>query len=226
MILVLNRNDKDYLKKKGVNPEKVKVISGGVDYSYVARIRPLENKQYDGCFVGRFHDQKGLPDLIEIWDEVCKVRKDARLAIVGWGPKEMVSFLRKRLESKSLKDRVDLLGFLDGVDKYRVMKASKLFVFPSNYESWGIVACEAMACGLPVVSYDLELFREIFPRGMKRVPLGNVKSFADMILKLLNDVDLYQQVKKDAFKIAARYDWERVVDSIWYDVSTLMKEES
>lgn len=47
---------------------------------------------------------------------------------------------------------------------YSLLKSSKVFVFPSHEEGWGIAVCEAMAAGLPIVAYDLAPFREFFPR--------------------------------------------------------------
>jgi glycosyltransferase involved in cell wall biosynthesis len=47
-------------------------------------------------------------------------------------------------------------------EKYRLLKASRLFVMPSRYESWGIVINEALAAGTPVVAYDLSCYRPVF----------------------------------------------------------------
>jgi len=65
---------------------------------------------------------------------------------------------------------VDLLGFRQGAEKVRLLKNAGCFCMPSHYESFGQVAVEAMACGLPVVAYDLAIYDEISPAAWCAAP--------------------------------------------------------
>jgi glycosyltransferase involved in cell wall biosynthesis len=102
------------------------------------------------------------------------------------------------------------MGFLDEEEKYKIMKSCKIFMFPSFYESWGIVSAEAMACGLPVVAYDLPIFKNIFPKGMIRVPIGDIGQFAVRVLELLDAEDLRKAISKAAKEFIKKYDWEKI----------------
>jgi len=209
-ILVLNKWDKRYLvREQGVDERKVFAVNMGVDNKEIKGVK-TEKKDYAGVFIGRFHPQKGIFDLIKIWKLVCIKKPGVRLALIGSGPKDFTYELISEIKKEDLSKNIDLLGFKDGRDKIRILKSSKAFLFPSTYESWGAVAGEAMASGLPVVAYDLPIFKDIFPKGMIRVPIGDIKRFANQVLNLLNDQRFYEKISKEALNMASQYDWDTV----------------
>ena len=209
LIWVPNNDTKEFLKKKGLPYCRIRVINAGVDMRQVSEAQ-AKNKVYDACFVGRFHSQKGIFDLIRIWEYVCTKRRNAKLALIGYGSADWRNKLFSELYRKGLEENIDFLGFIGDKEKFEVLKSSKVFVFPSIYESWGLVACEAMACGLPVVAYDLPVFREIFPRGMVTIRIGDSKAFADEVIDLLENDDRREKLGKEALEIASKYDWYNV----------------
>lgn len=208
-ILVLNNLDKNALVKQHFNPDKILVISGGVDLQEFNNVQDQE-KKYDASFVGRFHEQKGIGDLIKIWKQVTSIRRDAKLVIIGSGDQKIEKEIRRQIITEGLQHNIVLPGFLDGDEKIKALKSSRIFIFPSTYESWGLVACEAMACGLPVVAYDLPIFADIFKGGMLRAPIGDFERLADYVLCLLNNQQLYETVSSEALQVASRFDWVKV----------------
>jgi len=206
-ILVLNDLDKARLIGRGIESDKIFITSGGVDTVFFANIMKDENI-YDACFLGRFHPQKGINDLIEIWRQVCDNEAHARLAIIGDGDRDWSDRLRKEIRNVGLEKNVDLVGLVDQYTQFKVLKSSKLFLFPSTYEAWGIVACEAMACGVPVVAYNLPIFESIFPQGMVTVPIGDTKEFAEAVIHLLKSEGIRRELGEEALKMAHMYDWD------------------
>ena len=81
---------------------------------------------------------------------------------------------------------VEFAGYLSGSSKYALLKASKVLLFPSHYESFGMVALEALACGVPVVAYDLEVYKEAFEDKLITVPRGNTTALAQAALNSLD----------------------------------------
>jgi glycosyltransferase involved in cell wall biosynthesis len=206
LILVSNEKNKKFLIRKGISPERIMVAYGGTNFKEIEKIK--SEKKYEACFLGRLHAQKGISDLLKAWEEVCSVNKEAKLLMIG----ELVGLKRKI--KKNLLPNFVFTGFLDGEEKYRALKSAKVFLFPSTYESFGIVACEAMACGLPVVAYDLPLYKEIYPKGMVRVPVGDVAKFSRAFLDLLKDEERRRKIAREAQEVVQGYSWEKTADSI------------
>ena len=105
------------------------------------------------------------------------------------------------------------------------MKSAKIYLCPSFYESWGIVNLEAMACGLPVVAWDLPVYREIFKKGMVRVPLGDHETFATMVVALLDDEGKRAEMGREAISLAQKYDWEQVAAKEWSLLDKILRKE-
>jgi len=210
-MLVLNSLDRDTLLARGVHPGAVTVVTMGVDMGEFRNVEVLpDTPSYEGIFLGRLHPQKGLLDLVKIWRAVCDARPAARLGIIGGGSDAWFSRLKAEIEGAGLSSNVDLIGFKQGAEKVRLLKNAGCFCMPSHYESFGQVAVEAMACGLPVVAYNLAIYDEIFPGGMVRVPQGDVAGFAATVLGLMDDPARRSNLVAEAAKVAARFGWEAI----------------
>ncbi len=177
---------KTELVRLGFSEERIHCINNGVDTDYIKATHASEGR-YDACFLGNALPRKGIFDLPGIWSEVCREFPHARLAIMGTGTKNHIDGLRQSFISKGLERNVSFLGYLPERDKIATLKASRIFLFPSYEEGWGIAIAEAMACGLPVVAYDLPAYQHIFKRGMVKAPVGSVGTFAKITISLLRD---------------------------------------
>src|SRR3989339_2056906 len=130
---------------------KVLVAQGGVDvepskkYLRSGKVIPLNRRKYDAVFVGRFHYQKGVLELLDIWKRVCEGMPSVRLAMIGSGP--LGGEVRQKIDKLKLQKNVDLLGYLSGNDKFEIFKQSKVVVHPATYDSGGMAAAEALGLG-------------------------------------------------------------------------------
>jgi glycosyltransferase involved in cell wall biosynthesis len=186
VIFVLSELDRTFLVGLGIDTKKIYLLAGGVDLTMFDSVRS-DTKIYDACFIGRFHYQKGLPDLFYSWSKVKEQKSNAVFAVVGWGDDSQVAEVNSLIHKYSLEDNVKLLGFLDGLEKIKVLKSSKVLCFPSTFESWGVVVAEGIAAGIPVVAYDLPVLRDKFKSGVSFVPTSNMNEYADEVIKLLFD---------------------------------------
>jgi len=100
------------------------------------------------------------------------------------------------------------------MSKYSYIKSSKLLLMPSYYESFGMVALEGMACGLPVAAYDLPVFREIYTSGMLRAPVGDWEAMAKNCIALLSDEIFRQKIAKEALNLSTKFSWENAAEDI------------
>lgn len=208
-ILITSSPDKKYFPGK-----KVIVVQGGVDltasekYLKSKYVKPVSKRQFDAVFLGRLHPQKGVLELIDIWKIVVDNIPRAQLALIGDGQ------LKKNIKEKILKSKltknITLFGFKIGRAKQNIFKNSKIVVHPAIYDSGGMAAAEAMAWGLPGVSFDLKSLKSYYPKGMLKSPLFDYNHFAGNIIKLLKDKKLYNKISSQALNlIRKKWDWNK-----------------
>ena len=225
-VFVTSEPDKKKFITKSRDASKVVVIRGGVnteasdEYLNSHNFIPVSERKYDACFVGRFHVQKGVLVLLDIWQEVIKSRPFARLAMIGNGSLE--EMVRKQIKIKGLGDNIDLFGFLDGDKKFEIFKQSKIVVHPATFDSGGMAAAEAMCWGLPAISFDLEALKTYYPQGVVKVSMGDIKGFATAITRLLTDKEFYEQIATQArYLIVHKWNWSNRAQEIY---TCIMKE--
>lgn len=192
--------------------KKIIIVQGGVDieaaqkYLKSRRAKTPEKRRYDACFLGRFHYQKGVLELVDIWAKVCQTIPQAKLAMIGNGPLEKA--VKQKIKRLDLEKNIDLLGYQTGSAKYRVFRNAKMIVHPATYDSGGMAAAEGMAWGLPAVGFDLEALKTYYPTGMIKTPPGDLQKFAANILLLLADKKLYRKMAQEAVVLTQKvWDW-------------------
>lgn len=149
-IIPVSKRVRQDLLFMGVRSEKMEVVPNGVDISAFQR-SSLDEKIYDVLYVGRLLEHKRVDLLLRAMSLVKEDLPSIKGAIFGEGPeRERLVHLARSL---GLEERVHFMGFSDGQEGVvEAMRASKLFVLPSEREGFGIVLLEANACGLPVVT--------------------------------------------------------------------------
>jgi len=208
-------------KKRGWS--KVLAIRGGVDISEATeylnsqKVIPVSDRKYDACFMGRFHFQKGVLALIDIWKIVVESRPTATLAMIGDGP--LKTEVIKRLKQYGLEKNVYLFGFADGKAKFDIFRQSKIVLHPATFDSGGMSAAEAMAWRLPGVSFDLDSLRTYYPSGMVKVSALDYSRFASEIIRLLSDKDYYDKIATAARDlIVNEWDWRKQAEDTFKKV--------
>lgn len=204
LIITVNSILKEQLNQLGFDTDKIKVNPNGVDLTYCKNTLPDKEIKYDVVFLGRLNPSKGIYDLICVWEKVCQKMPNAKLVVVGAGSEESMKIIVKK---KGLDANVVFLGCLFGEKKYEVLRSSRLFLFPSRFESWGIVIAEAFSCGLPVVAYDLPAYKEVFENKLVTVPLGNVCAMAKQVIFLLENPEVAREMGEKGREFVKRYDW-------------------
>lgn len=223
MIVVDNMVLRDTLIGMGFQPQRIFVTCMGTGEADFHCETPEE---YDACYLGRLHPSKGIGDLLDIWSLVNQDRPGSRLAVVGTGPLE--GWLRDEVARRRLDGVVNVLGYLPREELERSLASSRLFVFPSHEEGFGISLVEGMSFGLPAVAYELPHYQEVFEDALITVPVGDVQGFAGEVLALLGDQRRQSEMGKRSLDIASRYTWaqvtEREIDAITGAVNAALME--
>jgi glycosyltransferase involved in cell wall biosynthesis len=168
--------------------------------------------EYDGVFVGRLHYQKGVINLIDIWGKVIEFLPMAKLAIIGDGP--LSQELIAKIEQAGLRNNIDLLGYKDGLDKWKIYSKSKVALHPATYDSGGMAAAEGLAFGLPGLAFDLPSLREYYARGVVKAKCFSNDDFAEKLIQLLTNQELYNLISSEAQEYAfAEWHWRNRLDN-------------
>jgi len=173
-----------------------------------------KEKTFDLVFMGRFHKQKGLFEIPKILRYLKEQKKDIKLLLIGGGDKKIEDKFFKLAEKEGVKENISYIGFISSNKKFDYIRDSKVFIFPSYYESFGQVVLEAMANGLPVVAYDLPVYC-VFKKGMIKVPILDNKKFAEEIMKLLKNKSYYNKKSKEALDYASTFSWDKTGEEIY-----------
>ena len=177
-------------------------------YSNCERELIASNNEKIITHISNIRKVKRVDDVIEIFDRIQK-ELPAKLVIVGDGPE------KESLENLCKKKGIDEKGLFVGnsheVDK--ILCFSDLFILPSEHESFGLVALEAMVCGVPVISSNAGGLPEVNIHGESGYlsNVGNVDEMAKNALKILVNSDTHQLFKRKAKENAQRFETKLIV---------------
>lgn len=166
--------------------------------------------------MGRLVDQKGFDLLIDAFAPLAQMFPEWNLTILGEGFRR--ADLNELSRIRCVADRVHLVGAVRNPQS--VLSQADLFALSSRFEGFPNALCEAMACGLPVVSFDCPSGPgEIVQNGVNGilVPNGDVDALRLMLRKLMSDEQERQRLGQEAKKITAVYAEERILD-LWEDL--------
>jgi len=158
--------------------------------------------------VSNFRPVKRIADVIEIFYRIQK-ELPAKLMMVGEGPERKEAELL--CETYKIEDKVVFLGNSSEVDK--ILCFSDLFLLPSQTESFGLAALEAMASGVPVISSNSGGIPEVNIQGVSGFlsPVGAIDEMAQNALKILREDAVLDVFKKGAQATATKFDIHKIV---------------
>lgn len=158
--------------------------------------------------ISNFRKVKRIPDVVRIFDRIQQ-QIPAKLVMVGEGPeKETAERLCREL---GISEKVIFLGNSNEID--RILCFSDLFLLPSESESFGLAALEAMINKVPVISSNTGGIPEVNEQGITGFlsNVGDVDEMAENALKILGDDETLQKFKENAVASAQRFDIQKVV---------------
>ncbi len=212
---------------------KLITIPPGVDTSHFYPIPPDEAKLPIGIkpdvrmilFVGRIEPLKGLDTLIRAMSCLKLNHPDhpVHLAIIGGEPdasaeqrtSEMAR-LQKLCDELALDQTVIFLGKRGQDTLPYYYSAAEVLIMPSHYESFGMVALEAMACGTPVIASEVGGLGFLVKNGETgyTIPNGEPDVLCEKLSTLLNDANLRETMGRCAAEYAQSYTWDKIAAQI------------
>jgi N-acetyl-alpha-D-glucosaminyl L-malate synthase BshA len=158
--------------------------------------------------VSNFRAVKRVEDVVQMF-RILRERLPVKLLLIGDGPE------RQRIEMMCRQHQTcNVIHFLGKMTRpEEVMSSCDLFVLPSESESFGLAALEAMACGVPVVSSDTGGLPEVNIHGLSGLlsPVGDIRAMADNACLILQDEASLQRYRSGALEQARRFDLQLVL---------------
>lgn len=210
----------------GADMNKVIVLPPGVDLDRFQPIPKADAKKQVGIpcgdknimFAGRIEPLKGIDTLIQamalIKQRYPTVMENTCVAIIGgdpWSdnPDAEMARLQNLLDELDIHDIVVFLGAKDQDVLPNYYAAAEMVVMPSHYESFGMVALEAMAMGRPVIASEVGGLAYLVQDRVTgyHVPSRNPEALAERIYELLTNTDCREEMGQNARRLAERFDW-------------------
>ena len=200
---------KDTLQIFKINKE-IQVITNFIDNSEFINLNSCARKQFAEedekilIHVSNLRPVKRVEEVLEVFKNVQEKIK-SKLIIIGEGP-DMEKVTKFMEDNPHLIDKIRLLGKVN--DLYKILQLSDVFLLPSEQESFGLAALEAMAAETPVISSNAGGIPEVNLQGETGylAEVGNVEAMSKYAIKLLGDEDLLSQMKKNAKAQAEKFD--------------------
>ena len=151
--------------------------------------------------VSNFRPVKRTLDVIDIFEKVS-AKLPAKLLLIGEGPDTILA--RRQITKKGLTDNVIFLGNQNRVEA--ILPCADLFLLPSEEESFGLAALEALACGVPVIGTSGTGLVEVVDDEVNGylLSVGDTTSMADKAIKLLQDETKLKKFKESASRLVAK----------------------
>ena len=218
--IVISNFTRCELMQAGVVPENIAVVPCGVSVENFKNSHPLERDSNSLIVIGRLVPQKGHVYLFDALTYVRELVPEVKLHVVGDGP--IRSQLEQYVRQKKLHNNVVFTGRITDDEKRALLWSSSLFVSPSLQEGFGIVLLEAMACGLPIVAFDLPVYQEFVDSNCGfLVPKGDIQAMAKQIVYFLQDVEKREKVSAYNLVHVRQFKWDEVTsmaEQILYDI--------
>ena len=242
IVIAISSVQKRRMVSYGVEPEKIILLYNCID---TRKYSPLEGKVGEKdtdnyiLYVAKFAERKNHLSLLKAFkkvvDECGDVYPDLKLYLVGPSTgaftsksKEESSYYRKCLDyiHKHLEGRVNLFEDMTDDELINLYQNALLFVFPSLEEGFGMTLLEAMSCGCPCVSYNIEPQSEILGDAGYIVKDNSVDQLANAIIILLKNNRLKEKLRKLGRKRAvSMFDIEVIGRQLEYLIENIKVEE-
>ncbi|MBI3234555.1 MAG: N-acetyl-alpha-D-glucosaminyl L-malate synthase BshA [Bacteroidetes bacterium] len=205
----------DTYKHFHVDCKEIKVIPNFIDFKKFSKLKKehfkkliAPNNEFLIVHTSNFRKVKRVDDVVKVFAGIL-AHKPAKLLLIGDGPERTnIEHLSREL---NVQDSVMFLGKQEAIDE--ILSVSDLFLLPSENESFGLAALEAMACEVPVVSSNAGGISEMNLDGFSGFTLdvGDVNGMIVKSLEILKSPESLAQFKQNAIAQARKFDIENIL---------------
>jgi glycosyltransferase involved in cell wall biosynthesis len=211
----------DILRSYRIPKDKVEIVPNGVDLCCFrpASVDPAKAGTWQTghstpyiLFLGAIERTKNIHGLLKAYKRFRKNYPEYQLVVAGkWRAETAKGYnseLKALIRELGIERCVRFTGYLPP-DAYRmVLTGSRMLVFPSFGEGFGLPPLEAMASGIPVIVSNLPVFQELYGDSALAVDPTNPENIADAMARLIEEKGLADELISKGFQTAKKYSWE------------------
>lgn len=198
----------DITKEIEVIPNFIEIDKIKTDHLSSSRRLMAQEDEKIITHISNFRKVKRIPDVVNIFYKISQ-KISAKLMMVGDGPEKEKA--EQLCEELGISDKVIFFGNSNEIDK--ILSFSDLFLLPSETESFGLAALEAMACRVPVISSNTGGLPEVNIHGVSGylADVGDVENMAKHAVSILSDEETLNNFRIRAFEIAKKFDIQNIL---------------
>jgi glycosyltransferase involved in cell wall biosynthesis len=220
---------KDLIERLHVKENRIFVVPLGYDRElYYPQqndviIKELSIEKPYLLYLGALDMRKGVPDILKAFYIIKDQYKDVELVLAGKMDPIFQEEYGKRLEEINSKD-VIFTGYVSDEQKRVLMSSAEAFLFPSEYEGFGLPVLEAMACGTPVITTNVSSLPEVGKDAVLYVSPGQPEELAAQMGRILDSTSLRREYSAKGLERSKQFSWENTaamtenVYQIAYDI--------
>ena len=213
-LFVLNSDHEKWITGREMNMdiEKVHLTAHWIDDCFVP-LNPIKEQLFDVMktdpvllFSGRVSHEKGVMELVDLFNNIKKTIKNIKMVVVGTGPAE------DELK-RALPDAI-FMGWVNHEQLPMIYSSADLLILPSKFDTFSCVTLEALSCGLPVISYNTKGPKDILANHNCGFLVKNTIEMEESIISYFANYPLQLEMKNNALKRAKEYSADEIIEKL------------
>lgn len=163
--------------------------------------------------VGTIEPRKNYRLLLEAYARLVDERNEERLLVIAGGSGWLEEDIQDEVTKLGIRDKTKFLGYVSDEELSVLYSTCHGFVFPSNYEGFGLPVLEAMSCGAPVITSKVTSLPEVAGDAALYIDPKSADSLV-MAMNKMDDLNLRRQLKQESIRQAAKFSWTKAAEEI------------
>lgn len=219
LIAISENTKKDILSLFDGDEDRIHVIPNGYSNELFYPDNNLEVIEDLGItqpyilYLGALDARKGIREIVNAFETIGN-KYDVKLVLTGNIEALHKDNLKDVLEKASRNENIIFTGYVSDIQKRILMSCAELFLFPSEYEGFGLPVIEAMACGTPVITTNVSSIPEAGGDAAIYVEPGNAEMLASEIKHILDDSELRIELSRKGLEHCKSFSWDNTASMV------------
>ena len=208
----------DMIKYVGMDGDRIHVVPLAYDFEihYVDKNPDVLAKfGIDSSYIlylGAIDSRKGIFDILKAYECVKERHSNVKLVLAGGINTAEESAIQDRVKEVNARADIIFTGFVSDDEKRALLSSTEVFLFPSEYEGFGLPVLEAMACGAPVITTNVSSLPEVGGDAVMYVAPKQPQELAEAIEQMLSSESLRQDYIARGFEQCKKFSWDKTAE--------------